>query len=75
MSDDFGTGLGDDALGGSNAGLGDLNARLDESRGGIQQLLSTLPPVPSEGVDNRPQDVQDVRCVCFQQPILLRGSQ
>ena len=42
---------------------------------GIEKILSTLPPVPSEGFDGMPQDVQDVRCVLFQQPLLLRGSQ
>lgn len=43
--------------------------------GDIQQLLSALPPMPPEGVGGPPPDVQDVRCVCLHQPILLRGSQ
>lgn len=43
--------------------------------GDIQHLLSGLPPIPVDGVGGPPPDVQDVRCLCLHQPVILRGSQ
>ncbi|CAM9775598.1 unnamed protein product, partial [Ectocarpus sp. 4 AP-2014] len=41
----------------------------------IHQLIAEAQPLSAEAVADQTPDVQDVRCVCLHQPVLLRGSQ
>ncbi|CBN79178.1 Similar to tubulin, gamma complex associated protein 2 [Ectocarpus siliculosus] len=62
--------------GGGVGASGEWDAKAGESDDDeIHQLIAEAQPLSAEAVADQTPDVQDVRCVCLHQPVLLRGSQ
>ncbi|CAN0267685.1 unnamed protein product, partial [Ectocarpus sp. 8 AP-2014] len=68
-----GLGVGRSGASARRAGGGGASGEWEDDE--IQQLIAEAQPLSAEAVADQTPDVQDVRCVCLHQPVLLRGSQ